>query len=361
MTYPFSDTFANNPAIGATTILGGMTATYNSPQQAIDLSAPNSQSILRFNESANGDFWFEADVEFLTDPSGRKNLGLWMTTGNGSEGYRFAHLDNAWNVSRWNSSFGDGVLVTASINDGAKPIAGLPGLAPTFNVGQRMILRCEVIVGAFDANGVPWARLICFKASGVLLFQVIEATYRGKLIPGVFLYGGTARLHAIAGATPSGLPAFPASVAVNSDNTLIHLSGGPSGIPPAPGANIGVNMTADLLRRNSPASEQWNRIGGYDFDFHTLGITRKNIHFGGRGQIVGTVKEKGIPNQPLVRRVLLVSENANTLVAETWSNASGDYHFDYLDCDQRYTAVSYDYKHFYRAVIADNLKPDLMP
>jgi hypothetical protein len=56
---------------------------------------PNSQSILRFNEAAHGDFWFEADIELLTDPSARKHIGLWMTTGNGSEGYRFAHLDGA--------------------------------------------------------------------------------------------------------------------------------------------------------------------------------------------------------------------------------------------------------------------------
>jgi hypothetical protein len=85
-------------------------------------------------------------------------------------------------------------------------------VAPSFNVGQRLTLRCEVIVGAFDANGVPWARLIQFKAGGVLMFQVGDAAYRGKLIPGVFLYGATARVHAIAGDTPSGLPAFPTTV-----------------------------------------------------------------------------------------------------------------------------------------------------
>ena len=209
MTYPLSDTFATAPGGGYTTTLGSMTATYNSSQQAIDISAPNAQSILRFNETASGDFWFEADLEFLTDPSARKHLGLWMTTGNGSEGYRFAHID--------------GAAVTGGLNDGATPIAGIVGVAPTFNVGQRMILRCEVIVGAFDAGGVPWARLIQFKAAGVLMFQVLDPTYRGKLVPGVFLYGATARVHAIAGATPSGLPSFPASVSINSDSTLVHI------------------------------------------------------------------------------------------------------------------------------------------
>ena len=108
MSYPLSETFATAPAPGYTAVLGGMSATHNSAQQAIDVSAPNAQSILRFNETAHGDFWFEADVEFLTDPSARKHLGLWMTTGNGSEGYRFAHIDGAWSVTRWNSGFGDG-------------------------------------------------------------------------------------------------------------------------------------------------------------------------------------------------------------------------------------------------------------
>ncbi len=73
-----------------------------------------------FNETAHGDFWFEADVEFLTDPSARKYIGLWMTTGNGSEGYRFAHLDGAWVVTRWNSGFGDGAAVTGGVDDGGR-------------------------------------------------------------------------------------------------------------------------------------------------------------------------------------------------------------------------------------------------
>ena len=73
MSYPLSESFATAPATGYTAVLGGMAATHNNVQQSIDISAPNSQSILRFNETAHGDFWFEADVEFLTDPSARKS------------------------------------------------------------------------------------------------------------------------------------------------------------------------------------------------------------------------------------------------------------------------------------------------
>src|SRR6218665_996347 len=108
MSYPLSESFATAPVTGYTAVLGGMSATHNSTQQSIDISAPNSQSILRFNETAHGNLRFAADVELLTDPSAHKHLGLWMTTGNGSEGYRFAHLDGAWSVTRWNSSVGGG-------------------------------------------------------------------------------------------------------------------------------------------------------------------------------------------------------------------------------------------------------------
>lgn len=361
MTYPLNESLATAPANGYTTVLGSMSTSYNSAQQAIDVSAPNAQSILRFNETAHGDFWFEADVEFLTDPSARKHLGLWMTTGNGAEGYRFAHLDGGWSVSRWNSVFGDGAGVTGGVNDGAKPIAGMSDVAPTFNVGQRMILRCEVIVGAFDANGVPWARLIQFKAGGVLLFQVGDAAYRGKLVPGVFLYGATARVHAIAGGTPSGLPAFPATVGVNADDDLLPLTGGSTSVLPDPAANISVNAHVDLSRLNSPSSDLWNRGGGYDWRFRLIPNGRKDIHFSGHGFIAGTVKEKGQPDQPLVRRVQLISENTRVLVAETWSDTGGNYRFELLDPAQRYTVVSYDHKQMYRAVIADNLRPEMMP
>jgi len=357
MPYPLSESFATAPASGYTTVLGSMSASYNAAQQSIDLSAPNGQSILRFNETAHGDFWFEADVELLSDPSGRKHIGLWMTTGNGAEGYRFAHLDGSWSVSRWNSGFGDGAGITGGINDGAKPMVDLADVAPTYNVGDRRVLRCEVVVGAFDANGVPWARLIQFKVAGVLMFQVGDAAYRGKLIPGVFLYGATARVHTIAGDTPSGLPAFPSAVSVNADD-LSHLVGGPTSALPDPSADIAVSPDRDLLRLYSPNSPLWERPGGYDWRKREIPSARKNIHFSGHGFIAGTVKEKGQPDQPLVRRVQLFSDNTRGLVAEAWSDPDGHYRFDLLDPLQRYTVVSYDYRQLYRAVIADNLSPE---
>lgn len=126
------------------------------------------------------------------------------------------------------------------------------------------------------------------------------------------------------------------------------------------GPPVGAHAVA-LSRLHSPNSDLWNQPGGYTCRVRVVENARRNIHFGGNGQITGTVKEKGQPDQPLVRRVQLISENTYLLVAETWSGADGSYRFEFIDPNQRYTVVSYDYKHVYRAVIADNLIPEAMP
>lgn len=115
---------------------------------------------------------------------------------------------------------------------------------------------------------------------------------------------------------------------------------------------------APLARLHSPCSPQWDQPGGYPGQCRELSGGRRNIHFGGNGQFTGTVKEKGQPDQPLVRQVLLYSEKTRLLVGETWSDADGAYRFDLIDLSQRYTVVSYDHKQMYRAVIADNLIPE---
>lgn len=126
------------------------------------------------------------------------------------------------------------------------------------------------------------------------------------------------------------------------------------------GPPVGVRAAA-LSHQHSPNSDQWNQSVVYPRQFRALADACRNIHFGGGGKITGTVKEKGQPDHPLVRQVLLYSENAHTLVATTWSDVTGNYRFEHLDPTQRYTVISHDYRQMYRAVIADNLKPDLMP
>lgn len=335
MSYPFSNTFEVAPPEGYLTVMGGMSATYNSAQQAIDISSNYTYSILRFNEPAHGDFWFEADVEFLTDPNNSKHIGLWMTTGNGAEGYRCASDGGGfWKITIFNSNVTIRVDSVSTVNYGAKPFVDIDGVVPTFTAGNRMTLRCEVITGAPDANGVPVSRLMRFWAGGVPIFVTEDSTYRGKLIPGVFLYGATARVHSIAGGTPSGLPAYPSTI----------------------GARAPV-----LGRLQSPSSDLWDQPGPYACQIRNIAPSRKDIYFGGPGTIYGTVKVKGTPDLPLVRKVQLLHERTHAIVAETWSDAAGNYQFTGIDQSQRYTVVSYDYEHMYRAVIADNLRPEVQP
>lgn len=88
-----------------------------------------------------------------------------------------------------------------------------------------------------------------------------------------------------------------------------------------------------------------------------------DVQHGGQHRIAGTVKEKGNPtNVPLRRRVLLLDERSQLVIRETWSNAAtGAYAFAGIRGDITYTVMTFDSAKNYRAVIADNLTPELMP
>jgi len=121
-----------------------------------------------------------------------------------------------------------------------------------------------------------------------------------------------------------------------------------------------VGFLAPLGALRSPTLPESLLIGPPPSALLGLGALRKDIHFSGPGQIVGTVKEKGVPNIPLVRRVLLYSETTRLLVAEVWSSPNGDYRFETLDPVQRYFVIAFDHTQLYSAVVADNLVPELI-
>jgi len=85
--------------------------------------------------------------------------------------------------------------------------------------------------------------------------------------------------------------------------------------------------------------------------------------FEGHGRIVGTTKEKALPsNLPLRRHVFCADMLTGTIVGDVWSDAAtGNYVFNDLDLTRKYTVFSYDHTLAYRATIADNLTPELMP
>lgn len=105
------------------------------------------------------------------------------------------------------------------------------------------------------------------------------------------------------------------------------------------------------------------RNGGHSLGYETTRLVqttggRPNYLFdpAARGRIVGTVKRKDTPdNVPLSRRVRLYRDRDGMLIAETWSDAAGNYQFDYIEENESYTAIAHDHTYFYRAVAADNL------
>ena len=57
----------------------------------------------------------------------------------------------------------------------------------------------------------------------------------------------------------------------------------------------------------------------------------------------------------------LFDEKTGLLVREMFSDpATGVYDFLYISMDHKYTVVSYDYAHNYRAVLADNITPEVV-
>lgn len=83
---------------------------------------------------------------------------------------------------------------------------------------------------------------------------------------------------------------------------------------------------------------------------------------GGRGRIVGTVKERAYPADiPVKRRVVLLSMPGSRAIRETWSDSvTGEYEFAEIAMDRTYTVVSYDHTGTYMGEVADNVQPTLM-
>ena len=91
-------------------------------------------------------------------------------------------------------------------------------------------------------------------------------------------------------------------------------------------------------------------------------VGQRDAYYAGGGRVAGTVKQTGSPATPLRRKVRLIDEPTGWLMRETWSDPlTGAYSFEGVDPLRVYTVITYDHPHNYRAVIADNITPGLMP
>lgn len=97
---------------------------------------------------------------------------------------------------------------------------------------------------------------------------------------------------------------------------------------------------------------------------HPLAATQ-DLQDGGGYRIYGTTELDADPTDvPVRRRVQLYNQRDGRLVRETWSDAAtGAYRFDHIRGGDgtRYFVVAFDHTGDKRAVIADNLVPEVMP
>ena len=95
------------------------------------------------------------------------------------------------------------------------------------------------------------------------------------------------------------------------------------------------------------AKESWSgmsNIGTYDSDM------------GGKGYVAGNVTEKHTPsNTPVVRRVRLFRLKDGIFLRETWSDASGNYRFDYLPLGIEFFVIAHDHTLNFNAVVKDRI------
>lgn len=102
-----------------------------------------------------------------------------------------------------------------------------------------------------------------------------------------------------------------------------------------------------------PSSYGWSKTDS--------GILVRDMWHGGFGKIEGTTKIDGTPDYAVSREVRLIVERSGLCVRSMWSDPiTGEYSFENIDPAEKYTVISYDYEHNFRAVVADNVTPDAM-
>lgn len=78
----------------------------------------------------------------------------------------------------------------------------------------------------------------------------------------------------------------------------------------------------------------------------------------GRGFVAGRVTIEG---SPASRKVRLFDACSALVVASAWSAVDGSYRFDWIDPTKEYFVVARDHVRQFNAVVADWIKPELLP
>lgn len=109
-----------------------------------------------------------------------------------------------------------------------------------------------------------------------------------------------------------------------------------------------LRYSVSLRSSNAPSTTLRNALYSYD------------MRHGGGYRIVGTVTELGVPG---AYRVRLYERRTGLLARETWSDAAGNYAFEFIASpDLGYFAVAHDNDgNPLNAAIADLITPEPMP
>lgn len=368
MSYPWNETFdaAVDPT-SYTVLAGSPTIAWNEAEQALDITSTNRvTNLIRFNQPAATDFWYEADIELISCPNydnatggwagqTQRHFGIWIANGNGCVGWRFDHYDppydgnDYWNLYHYpTTDFANPALVAQST---VAPMTMVPMGHPAFYVGERHRLRVEY----WGHPTRPWQRLMHFYIDERLVWQTQHAVNLpgNTMRPCLFLYEGQIRIHSLTGDTPSGLPDLQIPDTYSRIQRPVEHAISRHGHEPTVPEKIFRNFS----RSYTPLASQWDAgtpITGQDTN---IPIGLQNIYFKGTGVITGTIKMQDTPEDtPLRRRVQLIDQRTNVVVSETWSTMAGDYQFKGLDTTRQWTVIAFDYKKQLRAVVSDNLK-----
>jgi len=259
---------------------------------------------------------FEIDLELLEDYFGYKHAGVWgiVGTDSASHGVRYSHFGNVYDEYQ---------LTGAPWSYATYNIRNNPSTTPSFNVGDRRTFRLR-----WDTLATGLVIKTEFSVDDTVLFT--NANVITSIRPAVFVYRAKVRVHSIK-VWDAPRVAFQVATFRGYSADVGRLVLTPPGLPSSP---VPINRGQVLGQRN--------------------------IYQGGMGRVAGTVKVTGTPNAPVHRKVNLIDEATSMCVQSQWSDAiTGAYTFDNVDLNAKFTVVSYDHLHNYRAVIADNIIPEV--
>lgn len=155
------------------------------------------------------------------------------------------------------------------------------------------------------------------------------------------------------------------AIPVTVDSSDFRLVGADASLPnSAPKlANVFANLYADAALSGTskiidfalPDAMPYGRYAAPTEDVSWVGAK-------GAGRVYGTLKIAGVPNVPVARRLRAFRDSDGKLMnTESSTPSLGEWEFVGLPMDDTYTVVAFDDTDAYRGVVADRIKPELLP